>query len=311
MRDSVKQAMKTHNLGRTGMQVSTLGLGGNDLNRCSEQQADLLIRRAIEMGFNVIDTAECYKDSEERIGRALSSRRDDCYIFTKCGHADGFDLPDWSPQLLEASIERSLRRLRTDHLDMVFLHSCSLQHLQRGEVITVLQRAKEAGKVRFIGYSGDRKAARFAATCGAFDALELSLNIADQEAIDQLLPLALDRKMGVIAKRSLANLAWNPRNTTLSEPARIYQERLQKLDYDFLQNDDVTDIALRFVTSVPGVHTAIVGTTHLEHLSQNASSVSAGPLTQEQYDAIRARWKAATWWRKALPGGRLGWRGWV
>lgn len=311
MRESIKQAMKTHIFGRTGMQVSTLGLGGNDLNRCSEQQADLLIRRAIEMGFNVIDTAECYKDSEERIGRALGFRREDCYIFTKCGHNDDFDLPAWSPQLLEASIERSLRRLRTDHLDMVFLHSCSLQHLQRGDVITVLQRAKEAGKVRFIGYSGDREAARFAATCGAFDALELSLNIADQEAIDQLIPLALDRAMGVVTKRSLANLAWKPGNTSFPEPTRIYQERLQKLDYDFLQNDNATDIALRFVTSTPGVHTAIIGTTRLEHLSQNVSSVSAGPLAQEQYDGIRARWKAATWWRKALPGGRLGWRGWV
>ncbi len=311
MRDGVKQAMKRHNFGRTGMQVSTLGLGGNDLNRCSEQEADLLIRYALQMGFNVIDTAECYKDSEERIGRALGFRRDDCYIFTKCGHADEFDLPAWSPQLLEASIERSLRRLRTDHIDMVFLHSCSLQHLQRGDVITVLQRAKEAGKVRFIGYSGDREAARFAATCGAFDALELSLNIADQEAIDKLLPLALEQKMGVVAKRSLANLAWKPLSAAFPEPIRIYRERLQKLDYDFLRNDDATDIALRFVTSTPGIHTAIVGTTHLEHLDQNASSVNAGPLIQEQYAAIRACWKAATWWRKALPGGHLGWRGWV
>ena len=311
MRNSIKHTMKTHTFGRTGMQVSTLGLGGNDLNECSEQEADRLIQRAIEIGFNVIDTAESYKESEERIGRALGSRREDCYIFTKCGHADNFDLPAWSPQLLEASIERSLRRLRTDHLDMVFLHSCSLHHLQRGDVITSLQRAQGAGKVRFIGYSGDREAARFAANCGAFDALELSLNIADQEAINQLIPLAQDREMGVVAKRSLANLAWKPLTTPLPEPTRIYQERLHKLDYDFLHNDDAADIALRFTTSTPGVHIAIVGTTNLDHLYSNVSSVNAGPLTQEQFEAIRARWKDMTWWRKALPGGRLGWRGWV
>lgn len=293
------------------MQVSTLGLGGNDLNECSEQEAERLIQHAIEIGFNVIDTAESYKESEERIGRALGFRRDDCYIFTKCGHADNFDLPAWSPQLLEASIERSLRRLRTDHLDMVFLHSCSLRHLQRGDVITSLQRAQQAGKVRFIGYSGDREAARFAANCGAFDALELSLNIADQEAIDQLIPLALKYDMGVTAKRSLANVAWKPRTTPLDEPTRIYRDRLQKLRYAFLQSEDAIDIALRFAASVPGVHTAIVGTTKLGHLESNVRAVDAGPLTQEQFEAIRARWKDVTWWRKALPGGRLGWRGWV
>jgi aryl-alcohol dehydrogenase-like predicted oxidoreductase len=293
------------------MQVSTLGLGGNDLNRCSEQESDLIIGQAVEMGFNVIDTAESYKESEERIGRALGSRREDCYIFTKCGHADNFNLPAWSPQLLEASIERSLRRLHTEYLDVVFLHSCSLRHLQQGDVITSLQRAREAGKVRFIGYSGDREAARFAINCGAFDALELSLNIADQEAIDQLLPLALNRKMGVVAKRSIANLAWIPRYTAFPEPTRIYQQRLHKLNYDFLQRDDATDIALRFVLSTAGIHTAIVGTTNLNHLRANASSADSGPLTQEQYEAIRARWKQMTWWRKVLPGGRLGWRGWI
>ncbi|MBA2681384.1 MAG: aldo/keto reductase [Ktedonobacteraceae bacterium] len=303
--------MGTRNFGRTGMKVSTLGLGGNDLNRCSEQQVDNLIGQALDLGFNVLDTAECYKESEERIGRALHFRREDCYVFTKCGHADDFDLPAWSPQLLEASIERSLRRLRTDHLDMVFLHSCSLQLLQQGDLIACLKRIQEAGKVRFIGYSGDREAARFAIKCGAFDALELSLNIADQEAIDQLIPLAQEREMGVVAKRSLANNAWKSDNIVLPEPTRIYQERLQKLNYDFLQNDDATTTALRFVTSTPGIHTAIVGTINKDHLRQNVSSINAGPLPQEQYAAIRARWKKRTWWRKVLPGGRLGWRGWV
>ena len=293
------------------MQVSQLGLGGHELNSCSEQQADLLIRRALDVGFNVIDTAECYGESEERIGRALGSRREDCYVFTKCGHADGSDLPTWSPELLQLSIERSLRRLNTDHLDMVFLHSCSLKILQQGDVITCLRRTQEAGKVRFIGYSGDREAARFAANCGAFNALELSLNIADQEAIEQIIPLAAARDMGVIAKRPLANLAWKPRRTPLAEPTRVYQERLQKLRYDFLQKDDAADIALRFTISTPGVHIAIVGTTNLEHLDHNASSATAEPLSQEQFNTIRDRWKEVTWWRKALPGGRLGWRGWV
>ncbi len=311
MPDSVKHIMKTHNFGKTGMQVSVLGLGGHELNSCSEQQADRVVQHALDVGFNVIDTAECYGESEERIGRALGSRREECYVFTKCGHADDFDLPPWSPKLLELSIERSLRRLHTDRLDLLFLHSCSLQQLQQGEAIVSLQRAQRAGKVRFIGYSGDREAARFAANCGVFDALEFSLNIADQDAIDQLIPLTRAHDIGVIAKRSLANLAWKTREAPLAEPARVYQERLQTLNYGFLQNEDAADIALRFTTSTPGVHTSIVGTTNLRHLDHNAATIAEGPLSEAQFQAIRSRWHAVTWWRKALPGGRLGWRGWV
>ncbi|GAC1365336.1 MAG: aldo/keto reductase [Ktedonobacteraceae bacterium] len=313
MRDDTTPVMEMREFGKTGMQVSMLGLGGNNIDNCSEQQARFLIYRALDTGFNVIDTAECYGESEERIGKALGSRRDDCYLFTKCGHAGDSDLPDWSPSLMEQSIERSLTRLCTDHLDLVLLHSCSLERLKQGEVITILQRAQKAGKVRFIGYSGDREAAHFAVGCGAFDAIELSLNIADQEAIDQLLPLTTARKMGVVAKRPLANLAWQNRNQPLAEPAKIYKERLRRLHYDFLAHEgfDTAAIALRFTISIPGVHTAIVGTTNPDHLAHNVAALGAGPLPQAQFEEIRARWRSQTWWRKVLPGGRLGWRGWV
>ncbi len=313
IRHDIKPIMKTRAFGKTGMQVSMLGLGGHELNSCSTQQADLLIGRALDAGFNVIDTAECYGQSEERIGQALGAQRQNCYLFTKCGHVSTFNLPEWSPQLLEQSIERSLRRLRTDYLDLVFLHSCSLKHLQQGEVITNLQRAQQAGKVRFIGYSGDREAARFAAKSGVFDALEFSVNIADQEAIDRIIPLASAHKMGVIAKRPLANLAWKTRQAPLTEAVQIYKERLRVLQYDFLHNENAnaTDIALRFTTSIPGVHTAIVGTTNPNHIVSNVACLAAGPLSQDQFEAIRARWKAATRWRKFLPGGRLSWQGWI
>ena len=300
--------------GKTGMQVSALGLGGHELNLCSDQQAELLIHRALDTGFNVIDTAECYGQSEERIGKALGSWRQNCYLFTKCGHAsDDLNFPDWSPQLLEQSIERSLRRLRTDYLDLVLLHSCSLTFLQRGEVITILQRAREAGKVRFIGYSGDYEAAHFAASCGAFDALELSVNIADQEAIDLILPLTGVHRMGVIAKRPLANLAWKIRNTSFNEVVDVYKKRLKVLEYPFLrtENADIIDIALRFTLTIPGVHVAVVGMTNPDHLDQNVSSLAAGPLSQAMLEAIRERWKAVTWWRTMFPGRELGWHGWV
>jgi len=102
-------------------------------------------------------------------------------------------LPDWDPRLLTASIERSLQRLRTDCVDVAQLHSCAVDVLRRGGVIEALQRAREAGKARYLGYSGDGEAARYAITCGAFDTLQASVSIADQEAIDLTLPLARPR----------------------------------------------------------------------------------------------------------------------
>jgi aryl-alcohol dehydrogenase-like predicted oxidoreductase len=159
-------------------------------------------------------------------------------------------------------------------------------------VIAVLQRARDAGKTRFIGYSGDNENARYAIECGAFDTLQTSLNIADQAGIDSNLPLARQHNMGVIVKRPIANAAWR-------YPARpdngyhvTYWERLQELAYDFTGTADATAIALRFTLSQPGVHTAIVGTTKPDRWKQNAALLDAGPLPQAQVEAIRAHWYA-------------------
>ncbi len=110
--------------------------------------------------------------------RAVGHRRREVYLLTKCGHASGFNLPDWDPHLLTASIERSLERLRTDCVDVVQRHSCAVDVLRQGAVIDALQRAREAGKARYLGYSGDGEAARYAITCCAFDTLKASVSIA-------------------------------------------------------------------------------------------------------------------------------------
>ena len=166
---------------------------------------------ALDAGLNVIDTAECYLQSEELIGQAMASRRREFYLFTKCGHPEGPYKEDWRPDSLLQSIRRSLQRLKTDRVDLVQLHSCSEAELRQGDVIAALQRARELGYTRYIGYSGDDEAARYAVGCGAFDALQTSLNIADQQAIDLTLPLARERGMGVIIKRPIANAVWKLR----------------------------------------------------------------------------------------------------
>ena len=182
--------MERRTLGRTGMDVSLLGFGGAEIGYGQAAQAtvDRLLGEALDAGLNVIDTAECYLTSEALIGHAVAHRRREVYLLTKCGHASGLPWPDWDPRLLTPSIERSLQRLRTDAVDVVQLHSCAADVLCQGDVIDVLQRAREAGKTRYLGYSGDGEAARYAIACGAFDTLQTSLNIADQEAIESTLP---------------------------------------------------------------------------------------------------------------------------
>ena len=287
--------MEKRTLGKTGMEVSVLGFGGAEIGYegASAETVAQVLGSALDAGLNLIDTAECYAASEELIGQTVAHRRADFYLFTKCGHASGFDLPDWDPKMLEQSIDRSLTRLRTDYLDLVQLHSCSEEVLRQGDVIEVLQRARQAGKTRCIGYSGDRQDALYAIQCGAFDTLQTSVSIADQQAIDLTLPLARERDMGVIAKRPVANAVWKNAEKPENGYVLPYWERLQQLEYPFLKGDlnAAVGTALRFTLAIPGVHTAIVGTSKPGRWRANAELLAAGPLPAEQFKAIRTRWE--------------------
>jgi aryl-alcohol dehydrogenase-like predicted oxidoreductase len=283
--------MERRRLGRTGLRVSVLGFGGSEIGYEGASQAtvDRLLGRALDAGLNVIDTAECYEKSEQLIGAALGARRREVLLFTKCGHASGWGRADWRSAPLLASIERSLQRLRTDHVDLIQLHSCGEDVLRRGDAIRALQTARERGLARFIGYSGDGAAARFAVECGAFDTLQTSVSVADQEPLELTLPGARERQMGVIAKRPIANAAMSARPSRWSYGYE-YWRRLRKLEYEFLERPDAVATALRFTLSVPGVHTAIVGTARPGRFEENARHLEAGTLAAADMKAIRARW---------------------
>lgn len=295
--------MRKRQLGKTDMQVSLLGFGGAEIGfeGASEETVALLLKSALDAGLNVIDTGECYEGSEELIGKTVSDRREDYYLFTKCGHPRGIGSEDWSGGSLLESIERSLRRLKTDRLDLIQLHSCSETVLRKGDAIAALQTAQEKGYARYIGYSGDSLPAKFAVECGAFDTLQTSINIADQEAIELTLPLARERQMGVIAKRPIANAAWKEKHKPIDAYQHPYWNRLSKLHYEFIREFPLEESiarALRFTLSVPGVHTAIVGTTKPDRWLQNAQMIEAGLLSDAEFQAIRERWDdvaPATW----------------
>ncbi|MGN7357056.1 aldo/keto reductase [Paenibacillus sp. SAF-054] len=285
--------MEKRSFGKTGMEVSVLGFGGAEIGKETDlSKVEDLLNHALDAGLNVIDTAECYGDSEELIGKALSGRRNDYYLFTKCGHAAGFEEEDWDPHMLEKSIDRSLERLQTDYVDVIHLHSCSEKILRQGAVIEVLQKAKDQGKTRFIGYSGDRTDALYAVQTGLFDSLMISLNIADQEAIDLTLPEAVERGMGIIAKRPVANVAWTYESLSEKAYPYVYWQRLKELQYEFLSDPErVVTTALRFPLTIPGVHTAIVGTQKPGRWSENAKLLQTSILQEQEYEYIRARWK--------------------
>jgi aryl-alcohol dehydrogenase-like predicted oxidoreductase len=294
-------ALERRRFGGTDMEVTVLGFGGAEIGFQQTDQGivDRLLNSALDAGLNVIDTAECYAGSEEAIGRAVSGRRKEYFLFTKVGHMEGRGPEGWTAPSIAKSIDRSLERLKTDRVDLVQLHSCGKSVLEKGECIEALEKAKKAGKTRYIGYSGDSEAAVYAVETGRFDALQISVSIADQEAVDLVLPKAREKNLGVIAKRPIANAVW--RNA--DEPRggnSAYWKRLSKLDYDFVKGARREDqgpqgaagVALRFTLAVPGVDVAIVGTSKPERWKQNAELLRAGgPLPKEQYQAIRARWK--------------------
>jgi len=285
--------MEKRKLGKTGMEVTVLGFGAAEIGYRGVPQDTVgrLINGALDAGLNVIDTAECYPDSEEKIGQAVSSRRNEFFLFSKTGHEGDND--HWNPAKMAAAVDRSLKRLKTDRLDLLQLHSCSEEQLRQGDVIEVIQRARDAGKTRFIGYSGDGQAALYAVESGAFDTLQISVSIADQEALDLVLPAAKKRGLGVIAKRPIANAIW--KQPTKPDPYyQTYWERFHQLNYDFLKGDmaEAVGTALRFTLSADGVHTAIVGTTQPGRWRENAELLNAGPLDAATIQAIRSRWQA-------------------
>jgi aryl-alcohol dehydrogenase-like predicted oxidoreductase len=289
------ETMERRKLGRTDIVASVLGFGGSEIGyqSVSARTVERLLGSALDAGLNVIDTAECYDDSEKLIGKAVGVRRREVRLFTKCGHAGGWSSADWRRAPLLAGIERSLRRLATDYVDLIQLHSCSLAELRKGEAIEALEQARERGWARYIGYSGDGEAARYAVECGRFDTLQTSVSIADQESIERTLPLAIERHMGVIAKRPLANVAWSYEKKPSEPYYQTYWSRLRKLDYPFLKSasDTAVGTALRFTLSVPGVHTAIVGTTKPERWQANAALLRDGALPSAEFERIRARWR--------------------
>jgi hypothetical protein len=283
--------LKTTILGRTGAAVSVLGAGLAEigfelsLSAADVDQAGAVLNGALDSGVNLLDTAECYSVSEELIGRTVSGRRSEFFLATKCGHLGGQSGREWTYETVTGNINNSLRRMKTDHVDLVQLHSCGVEVLDRGDVIRALQDARREGKTRFIGYSGDNEAAHWAADSGLFDTLQTSFNIADQQArTTGLLKKAEARGMGIIIKRPIAGGTWGAvRRGKNEQRVRGYDDTYYNRNREMAEAGPVpgepsghVEFALGFVFAHPEPDVAIIGTKSPEHMASNIRLLEGG-----------------------------------
>ena len=295
-------SLPTRKLGRTGFDITTLGFGSAPVGFLSQDKdaEGKLLNTVLDAGVNLLDTAAMYPGSEELIGKYVGHRIDDFVLVSKCGQAipEAPDAPAWSAQVITATIERALKRLNTDVLDVMLIHSCDLETLKKGEAIGALVEAREAGKIRFAGYSGDNEAVAWAAAHPEIAVIETSVNIVDQANIDLVLPIAQKHNVGVLAKRPIANGAWRDaseqkafyKNYTKTYYQRFAAMNLKIEDLGFAP-EAWHELALRFTLSQPGVTTAIIGTTSEKNLQRNVEAVRKGELPADVVEKIRAAFK--------------------
>jgi aryl-alcohol dehydrogenase-like predicted oxidoreductase len=292
--------------GKTGFEVTPLGFGAAEIGylKPDREQADKVLNLLLDEGVNVIDTAASYEASEEIIGEAVGHRRGQFILISKCGNRVGeLQGEDWSALLIALSVDRSLRRLKTDVLDVMLLHSPDEPTLRNGEALGALVKARQAGKIRFVGCSGDNEVVAHAATLADVAVIETSVNIADQNNMDLALPLARKHDVGVLAKRPVANAAWKQKHEQAGfygSYAQPYSDRLAKMK---LNPADLgisgppqlawPEMAIRFTISQPGVNSAIIGSIHPENTRRNIEFAKKGPLSADIVQKIRTAFKAA------------------
>ncbi len=282
--------MRTRALGRTGMDVSELGLGAGPLggDEIDDASAVSLIHAALDLGITLIDTAPSYGHSELRIGYALRGRRDRVVLSTKLGYGVP-GIPDWTGPCITAGVDAALARLETSWLDIAHLHSCPEDVLGRGDVIEALAAAVRAGKVRVAAYSGDGEPLDWAIESGAFGAVQCSISVADQRALDGAVLRAHDRGIGVLGKRTLANGAWKSAAQPSAPDRAEYWRRLRAMELP--PPGDRAAFALRFALAQPGLSSALVGTTSRTNLEAMVRAAETGPLDPVATEAARAAFR--------------------
>jgi aryl-alcohol dehydrogenase-like predicted oxidoreductase len=285
-------------LGRTGLQVTTLGYGAMELRGAprgrdtTEEQAERILNAALDAGINFIDTSPDYGVSEERIGKYISHRRNEFFLATKCGCVIGTPPAAVAEQrfphvftrenILEG-IERSLTRMKTDYVDLLQFHaSPSKAQLEEHGALETALELKKQGKVRFLGMSGTLPNLKEQIEMGVFDAFQIPYSALQREHED-LISEASKQGAGIVIRGGAA------RGGPGKEEGQFW-ESWQKVGVDDLLGDMTRmEFILRFTYTNPDLDTTIVGTVSPEHLQDNVNALLKGPLSPDVYAEAKRR----------------------
>lgn len=305
--------MEFRRFGRTDLQVSLVGLGTGGPSQLgqksgvAEAEAHRVVRRALDLGVNLIDTAANYAESEAILGRALAGVPRDSYVlctkFSPARRAEqGLDFR--SAEELVASCEQSLANLQTDYIDVFQVHGVvpeTYPHV-RDVLVPAMQRLKELGKVRFLGLTESfatdhrREALKLALADDLFDTLLVGYNFLTPGPEDDVFPQAQQQDVGIMIMCAVRRKIGRPADleALVGElkqrgelPATVPDQR----PLDWLIHDDVrsvTDAAYKFTAGHAAVASVLTGTASQAHLEENVAAMIGDPLAPDDRQQLKA-----------------------
>ena len=302
--------MHYRTLGRTGLRVSLLsqGTGGPSMfgqhKGALQSEQDRLIHRCLDLGINLFDTHEAYRDSEEILGRALTGVPRDRYVLVTKWKYPRDGNPTADPDDLARSVERSLRRLETDHIDVMLLHGLLAEHhdMAVDRYGPVLERLRDQGKIGHKGFSlryiadPDQRCAvaGLKRAPALWDVIMLKFGILNQRVAREALPLSLQHNVGILnmaAVRIRLPVRELLEDTIAEWKGRGLLTRDSIPDIDplgWLVHDDVDSVisaAYKFAADHPAISSVITGTSDLRHLEANVRAMERPYLPEA--DRIR------------------------
>jgi aryl-alcohol dehydrogenase-like predicted oxidoreductase len=271
-----------------------------------DDQAERILRAVLDSGINYIDTSIDYGLSEERIGRFIGDRRSEFFLASKCGCQVGYeprsadDRPAhvFTRANVTAGVEQSLRRLRTDYLDVVQFHASPTPAALEDEGgLAALRDLQRAGKVRFLGMSGTLPNLPAQIDLGIIDVFQIPYSALQREH-EQLISQAASAGAGTVIRGGAARGAlapdkpgFDPLGAAEGSSQRLWDRA--RLDY-LLDGASRTEFVVRFTLSHPDVDTTIVGTVNPTHLADNVTAARKGPLPADVYAEAKRRLSEAS-----------------
>jgi aryl-alcohol dehydrogenase-like predicted oxidoreductase len=300
--------MQTVRLGRTNAQVSVVGLGCGGHSRlgmargADAHHAASVVRRALDLGVSFIDTAPAY-GTEEAVGKGIAGRRDQVFLSTKAGPRRGDGAPITAAELTE-SLEGSLRRLGTDHVDVFHLHGVPPGQYDHCAQVLVpeMKRQQAAGKIRFLGiteqFIGDTGHAMLpgALADDHFDVIMVGFNLVNPSARERVFPLTRANDVGTLIMFAVRRQLSDPaalRETVADLIARGEVDGGQVDASDplgFLRDHAgigwVVEAAYRFCRHEPGAQVILTGTGDVAHLEANLAAIQAPALPADVLERL-------------------------